>query len=119
MIYNRDFILKTTLANISKKIDKGDIVIQSRKKNIKKLSIVYSYLYSWLLNSEILFKINKNQRYLKKTIKIKKTVSNKTNYNFNFFKKVSLIHKKGMTLSDIILLIKLCFTRGRISTYLK
>ena len=111
-------MLKTTLAKIDKELDKGDVVIQSRKKNIKKLSIIYSYLYAWFLNSEMLFKINKEKKYLNTVIK-KKFVSNRTSYSPKFFKKVSLLHKKSITLSDIFLLIKLCITKKKISKYFK
>lgn len=118
MIYNNDYMLKTTLSKINKELDKGDIVARSRKKNIKKFSIIYSYLYAWFLNSEILFKINKKQKCLNTVFK-KKFISNRTNYTSEFFKKVSLRHKKSMTLFDILFLIKLCLTKKNISTYFK
>ena len=99
------------------KIDTGKIEYKSKNYNIKNLSVCKLALFGYLLQSRLIFKVNKNLKKIK--IKIKKSIYKPYSIPSKIIeRKISKI-KKNFTIYDYWILIKLSFSEKKLYNSIK
>ena len=117
LLYKNEKIFNTCIMQPNIKIDTGKIEYKSKNYNIKNLSVCKLALFGYLLQSRLIFKVNKNLKKIK--IKIKKSIYKPYSIPGKIIeRKISKI-KKNFTFYDYWILIKLSFSEKKLYNSIK